>query len=66
MKTLNTSTPAPSAKCVLASYPGHTRVHELYDIDIQFATALIEFVGPDFEYPDFSHKTVADILRSTH
>lgn len=55
---------AHAGKSVLATYPGNARVHELYDHDDTFADALRDVVGPDFEYPDYSHKTVAQVLRS--
>lgn len=28
-----------------------------------FASALNALIGPDFEYPDWSHKTVGDVLK---
>lgn len=55
---------AHAGKSVLATYPGDARVHELYDQDDKFADALRDVVGPDFEYPDHSHKTVAQVLSS--
>jgi len=36
-------------------------VSEVYDTDQELATAL-KVVVPDFEYPDFSHKTVQQVL----
>ncbi|UDM18936.1 hypothetical protein [Vogesella sp. XCS3] len=46
----------------LEGYDGNATVKDLYDHDAAFAIALIQLI-PDFEYPDFSHKTVGEIRR---
>jgi len=46
----------------LSRYPDGTPIHELYDADDKFRTALNDAV-PNFEYPDHSHKTVAQFLQ---
>ena len=39
-------------------------VDELYNQDDDFASALIALIGADkFEYPDWSHKTVGEVLE---
>ena len=38
-------------------------VAELYNQDDDFASALIDLIGPGFEYPDWSHKTVGEVLE---
>lgn len=39
------------------------RIADLYDEDDLVADALIALI-PDFEYPDWSYKTVGDVLKS--
>ncbi|WP_420213372.1 hypothetical protein ACN8ZM_39825 (plasmid) [Burkholderia aenigmatica] len=51
------------AKKVLARYVGNERVSDLYDDEEQFANAIRDLAGPDFEYPDFSHLTVAEAIK---
>lgn len=50
------------ARACLNRYAANEKVSDLYDGDEQFAKALHDLVGPDFEYPDFAHKTVGEIL----
>lgn len=54
--------PVADAKKVLSRYRSSDTVAELYDDDQEFATALRDLIGADFEYPDHSHMTVAQIL----
>lgn len=49
---------------VLKGYPQQARVSELYDDDDAFSSALNSVFPNTFEYPDFSHRTVGDIVRS--
>jgi len=51
------------AKKVLARFAGNERVSDLYDDDEQFANAIRDLAGPDFEYPDFSHLTVSQASK---
>ncbi|MBR8043488.1 hypothetical protein KDW40_19150 [Burkholderia cenocepacia] len=51
------------AQAVLARYAGIARVSDLYDHDAQFANALRDLAGPDFEFPDFSGLTVASAIK---
>jgi hypothetical protein len=46
---------------VVADYGPSVMVAEVYDEDHQFAEALGEMF-PNFEYPDFSHLTVQQVL----
>lgn len=46
----------------LAGYDDGATVAELYDTDPAFADAINDLI-PGFEYPDWSHRTVADIKR---
>lgn len=52
------------AKQTLDFYSPDPKVSELYDEDDDFASALNDLIGPDFEYPDWSHKTVGEVLES--
>lgn len=47
----------------LRSWPPHARVSELYDTEDEFATALRGVYGDLFEYPDHSHKSVAQVVK---
>lgn len=48
----------------LEYYMPEDTVEELYNRDDDFASALIALVGADkFEYPDWSHKTVGEVLE---
>lgn len=47
---------------VLEGYPAHTRVGDVYDKDAEFASALNWLYPQMFEYPDFSHKRVSDLI----
>ena len=38
-------------------------VCELYECDLHFADALVDLIGPNFEYPDWSHKTIGEVLE---
>lgn len=51
------------AKQTLDFYSPDLKVSELYDEDDDFASALNDLIGPDFEYPDWSHKTVGEVLE---
>jgi hypothetical protein len=48
------------AKKVLSRYAPGEKVANLYDDDQDFADALRDLAGPDFEYPDFSWLTVRE------
>lgn len=48
---------------VLNRYPDTTLVSDLYDNDELFRQALNDLIGPDFEYPDFAHLTVAQARK---
>lgn len=54
--------PAAAYRNVLDGYPASSPVSELYDVDAQFREALNGLI-PDFEYPDYSHRTVGEIKR---
>ena len=41
--------------------PRSTKLHELYDDDDSIRDA-VHTLFPDFEYPDFSHKTMKELL----
>ena len=47
----------------LASLPRSTRVDSLYDDDSRFADALNRLI-PDFEYPDYAHRTVGAVCAT--
>ncbi len=47
----------------LESHPRATRVAELYDDDNRFADALNRLI-PDFEYPNYSHRTVGFVCTT--
>lgn len=51
------------AAAFLGSYGSCLLVEELYAEDEDFAAALTQLIGPDFEYPDWSHKTVGEVLE---
>lgn len=51
------------AAAFLGSYVSYLRVNELYNDDELFAEALRDLIGPDFEYPDWSHKTIGEVLE---
>ncbi|CAJ6611449.1 Uncharacterised protein [Burkholderia pseudomallei] len=51
------------ARNVLAGYAGVERVSNLYDSDMKFSGALRDLAGEDFEYPDFSYKSVAEAIK---
>ncbi|MBR8427286.1 hypothetical protein [Burkholderia cenocepacia] len=51
------------ARNVLAGYAGVERVSNLYDSDMKFSGALRDLAGKDFEYPDFSYKSVAEAVK---
>ena len=57
---------ASQALCLedLRGWPSKARVSDLYDSDQAFASTLIGIFGDKFEYPDFSYKTVAQVIRS--
>ena len=50
------------AAAFLGSYSGYLRVDELYAEDDGFAAAINALID-GFEYPDWSHKTVGDVLE---
>ena len=51
------------AKSYLDGYMPDLQVCELYECDLHFADALIDLIGPNFEYLDWSHKTVGEVLE---
>lgn len=46
---------------VVDDYQANMTVAEVYDEDEQFRTAM-SVLFPDFEYPDFSHLTMKQVL----
>lgn len=48
---------------VLRSYPGDQIVSDLYDQDNDFASALNNTFPGTFEYPDFSHLSIREVLK---
>ena len=48
---------------VLRSFPGQALVSDLYDNDKEFAEAINDVFGDSFEYPDFSHRSVASVVK---
>lgn len=50
-------------RAFLGYYNPSVEISELYDEDDDFAVALSDLIGPDFEYPDWSHKTVGEVLE---
>lgn len=51
------------ARKVLARYANNERVSDLYDEEEAFGNALHTLIGPGFEYTDWAHKTVGEILK---
>ncbi len=51
------------AKSYLSYYNPDLTVQELYDCDRNFAEALTDLLNPGFEYPDWSHKTIGQVLK---
>ena len=51
------------ARDVLAGYPSKEKVADLYDEDAEFAGALRDLAGPEFEYPDYSWLTVEKAVQ---
>ncbi len=51
------------AAAFLDGYSSYLLVEDLYDEDEDFASALNNLLGPDFEYPDWSHKTIKEVLE---
>lgn len=51
------------AKSYLSYYSPDLTVQELYDDDRHFAAALVDLIGPGFEYPDWSYKTIGQVLK---
>lgn len=50
------------AKQFLAQYGNrNTRLQNLYDEDEELQSALLELL-PDFEYPDYAHRTIGEIV----
>lgn len=49
---------------ILRGYPSASKVSDLYDTDQAFGDALGSVFGDSFEYPDFSHRTVGDVIKS--
>jgi hypothetical protein len=49
------------AYMVVENYHPTLKVAEIYDEDAQFASAM-NTLFPDFEYPDFSHLTIKQVL----
>lgn len=50
-------------RAFLGYYNPSIEVSELYDTDDNFSTALTDLIGPDFEYPDWSHYTIGQVLE---
>lgn len=48
----------------LEGFDPEVTVEELYDTDTLFDCAISALIGPDFEYPDWSHKTVGEVLEA--
>ena len=48
----------------LRAWPPKALVADLYDDDQAFSSALLKVFGDAFEYPDYSHKTVAQVIHS--
>jgi len=48
---------------VLRAFPGESLVSDLYDNDKEFAEAINDVFGDSFEYPDFSHRSVASVVK---
>lgn len=48
---------------VLRAFPGKSFVFDLYDNDKEFSDAINDVFGESFEYPDFSHRTVAQVVK---
>lgn len=42
--------------------PAHDKVSDLYDDDEMLQSALCTLF-PDFEYPDFSHLTIREVIK---
>lgn len=51
------------AKSYLSYYSPDLTVQELYDCDRNFAEALADLTNPGFEYPDWSYKTIGQVLK---
>lgn len=52
-----------AADLLIEHYSSETVVENHYDNNREFADAVVVLVGPDFEYPDLSHKTVGALLK---
>jgi hypothetical protein len=52
---------ATTALNIIDGYESSLTVAQIYNDDNQFADALLSLF-PDFEYPDFSHLTVKQVL----
>lgn len=48
----------------LSGWPASALVSELYDTDPEFAASLRGVLGASFEYPDFAHRTVEQVVRA--
>ncbi len=48
---------------VVRAYPDDQLVSDLYDHDDEFASALNDLFPGSFEYPDFSHRNVREVVR---
>lgn len=51
------------AAAFLGGYSSYLLVDDIYDEDDDFAAALSDLIGPDFEYPDWSRKTIWEVLE---
>jgi hypothetical protein len=49
---------------VLRDYPESLLVKDIYDIDAIFSRALGKVVGPDFEYPEYSDRSIGSVITS--
>lgn len=56
------SVPHGGPLSVLSAYPPQALVKEFYDSEPEFAEAVASLIGDSFEYPDFSHRKIGDVL----
>lgn len=48
---------------ILRSYPKKQILSDFYDDEKEFSTAITDIFGDSFEYPDFSHRTIAEVVK---
>ena len=46
-------------------YPPETKIAEIYDADPVLQSAVNTLIK-DFEYPDWQHRTVQEVLKANH